>query len=93
MHGQFHAETVSLLNGKLGQLKPLGAAGLHRTVGHGLFDVEDLRTGDADAFHGLQIERDALLADVAVDPVPPCVRVGGGWRISEDLVKTISRLR
>ena len=57
-------------------------------------DVRQLEAADPDAFHPLQILRDALLGDVAHGPVPPRAGSGGVGRIAEsqlDLIRLVLR--
>jgi hypothetical protein len=56
-------------------------------------DDADERSADADAFHRLQILGDALLADVAIHPIPITTWLGGHGRLGKSRGQLVRRNR
>ena len=88
---QLHADSVRLRDGKLRQVPPFGTPGQHSSGGRPRSDVENLRPSHTDALHGFQIKGDPNLADVAVAPVPPGVRLGGIGRSGKTFFEIVGK--
>ena len=91
IHVHFQTQPLCLRVDMFEELAPFCSHEIDRTNWRSLIHFHDQHAADPDTFHGLQIRRNAVAGDIAVQPKPIHPRTSLSRRLDEALFQGIGR--